>query len=443
MTATVLDRAALEGSPLADLHLIANEIGLDGFRRLRKADLVDAIVARQAGDAPADADADEDGSTDEDAPKPRARTRSRGRARRGGDRDEETTKAVEAADQADAEEEPDASGSGRRRGRGGRSRGRGGDDAPAEGGSDRGDRGDKRVDETVEGTVDLQANGSGFVRRGSEPADEDVYVSAAQVKRCELVTGDTVTGPVRPPRRSERYPSLVRVDTINGKPADEVAEGTRFDELKAVFPTERLELGSDDATVNAVEWLAPFGKGSRVVVCGPRLAGKSDLLRRIAGALAGREGLELIVALAGVRPEEVGEWGEGIAPVAAAPIGAPGDAQTAAAEQAVEQGKRVAARGGDAVVVLDSLDCLAPGTARRLLSAGRNIADGGSLTVIAAVGAPLGGETTIVALDAELTGLRRFPNLDLVASATMRPELLVGEEGAAKIAAARAEAAAA
>ncbi len=428
---SVLDRDALEGSPLADLHLIADQLGLDGFRRMRKADLVDAILARQGGEDSADGGAPaEDGATDEDAPKPRRR---RSRSRRGSD--DETTAAVEAADRADEEEEPEPRRARGRR-RGGSGGGGGGTSAPAS---------DKAVDENVEGIVELQPNGSGFVRPNHpEISDADVYVSAAQVKRCELVTGDRVAGPVRPPRRSERYPSLVRVDTINGKSADEVAgEGTRFEELKATFPTERLELGSDDATVNAVEWLTPFGKGSRVVVSGGPLAGKSDLLRRLAGALAAREGIELTVVLAGARPEEVGEWSEAIAPVATAPLGASADQQAQVVEQAVELGRRVAARGGDAVVVIDALDGVAPAVARRAMAAARNLVDGGSLTVIAAALAPLGGETTVIALDGALTGLRRFPNLDLATSGAMRPELLVGEEGADKIAAARAEAVAA
>ena len=126
-----------------------------------------------------------------------------------------------------------------------------------------------------------------------------------------------MSGPVRAPRRSERFPSLVRVDTINGRPADEVAEGTRFEDLPAAFPAERFELGSEDPTVKAIEWLTPFGKGSRVVVAGAARAGKSEALRRLAAALAGREGLELSVVLAGVRPEEAAEWRDG--PVRARP----------------------------------------------------------------------------------------------------------------------------
>ena len=89
-----------------------------------------------------------------------------------------------------------------------------------------------REDRVIEGTVELLPNGSGFVRvTPPEPSDDDVYVSAAQVRRCELVSGDKVGGPVRAPRRSERYPSLIRIDTINGRPADEVAEGTHFDKI--------------------------------------------------------------------------------------------------------------------------------------------------------------------------------------------------------------------
>jgi transcription termination factor Rho len=252
-----------------------------------------------------------------------------------------------------------------------------------------------------------------------------------------------VSGPVRAPRRSERFPSLVRVDTINGRPADEVAEGTRFEDLPAVLPTERLELGSDDPTLKAIEWLTPFGKGSRVVIAGPARAGKTEALRRLAAALAGVDGLELTLVLAGMRPEEVAEWRDGpVAPAVALSFAASADARAQAIEQAVEQGRRVAARGGDAVVLVDGLDDLPAPAVRRALAAARNLADGGSLTVIATAPAPLGGETTVVVLDAALTALGRFPALDLAASGVLRPERLVGEAGAEAIAKARADAAA-
>ena len=418
---SVLDRSALAESPLADLHLLANELGVDGFRRLRKDDLIDAILTKQAGDDLARPEGGDAGGGDDDEEAP---TRSR-RGRRGG----------------------------RSRARGGRDEDDGdrGDDKPADKPA-RGGRGPKASekddkpaeDKEIEGVIELLGNGSAFVRlTEGETTDEDVYVSAAQVKRCELVSGDKVSGPMRPPRRSERFPSLVRVDTINGKPADEVSEGTRFDDLPVAFPAERLELGSDDPTVKAIEWLTPFGKGSRVTVVGPARAGKSDALRRIAAALADKGGVELTVVLAGVRPEEIGEWQEPIAPSASVTFAASADSQGQAVEHAVEQARRVAARGADAVVIVDSLEYVSPAVARRALAAARNIVDGGSLTVIASAPAALGGETTVIALDAQLVAMGRFPALDLANSGTMRPELLVGDAGAEAIAKARADTAAA
>ncbi len=414
---SVLDRSALAESPLADLHLLANELGVDGFRRLRKDDLIDAILTKQAGDDLARPEGGDAGGGDDDEEAP---TRSR-RGRRGG-----RTRARNGRDDEDDRGDDKPADKPARGGRGPKASEKK-DDKPAE-------------DKEIEGTIELLGNGSAFVRlTEGETSDEDVYVSAAQVKRCELVSGDKVSGPMRPPRRSERFPSLVRVDTINGKPADEVSEGTRFDDLPVAFPAERLELGSDDPTVKAIEWLTPFGKGSRVTVVGPARAGKSEALRRIAGALTDKGGVELSVVLAGVRPEEVGEWTE---PSAAVTFAASADSQGQAVEHAVEQARRVAARGADAVVIVDSLEYVSPAVARRALAAARNIVDGGSLTVIASAPASLGGETTVIALDAALVAMGRFPALDLANSGTMRPELLVGDAGAEAIAKARADTAA-
>jgi transcription termination factor Rho len=274
-----------------------------------------------------------------------------------------------------------------------------------------------------------------------EPSDDDVYISAAQVRRCELVAGDEVSGPVRAPRRSERYPSLVRVDTINGRSADEVAEGTKYDDLPSTYPTERIALDSEDPTLKAIEWLTPFGHGSRVVITGHPLAGKSEALRRIAGVLAGREGIECIAVLTGVRPEELAEWrSDKLQPAVELGLATAADVQAQAIERAVETGRRVAARGGHAVLLVDTLEYVPSALARRAMAAARNIVDGGSLTIIATAREPLGGETTVIALDVALAGSGRIPALDLVASGTLRPELLVGDKGAQAIADARAAA---
>ncbi len=409
---TVLHRDALEASPLADLHAIASELGIDGFRRLRKAELIDRILR----------DSDPDSGSDPD--------------------DNGATVIEEVVDEAAADEEARPK---RRRGsRGGRGRGR--DDAERadrdSADADEADDGPERRDETIEGVVELLGNGSGFVRVSPpEPSDGDVYISAAQVRRCELVSGDRVSGPVRKPRRSERYPSLVRVDTINGAPAEEVAEGTPYDELPCTFPSVRLELGSDDPTLKVIEWLTPIGRGSRVVITGGALAGKTETLRRLAGALAGVEGLELSLVLTGVRPEEAADWKAGpVAPASSLTLAAGADAQGQALERAIETAQRIAARGGHAVVLVDTLDGIAPGVARRALAAARAIVDGGSLTVIATATTPLGGETTVIGLDATRTAARNFPALDLRGSGILRPELRVGDAGADAIAAARAEA---
>jgi len=440
----VLDRDALEQSPLADLHVIANELGVDGFRRLRKADLIDAIIAKQSGEAGGDAEAEveadaaSDAGAEAEAPAPRARRPRRAK------QDPEVETEEEAEEGATDEDAPSRGRRGRRGGRG-RARDEREPREPRESRESRESREPRAEadDRVAEGEVELLGNGSAFIRlTPPETTDEDVYVSAAQVKRCELVTGDRIAGPVRAPRRSERFPSLIRVDTINGRPADEVAEGTKFEDLPVAWPAERLALGSEDVTLKAVEWLTPFGKGSRVLIAGGPRAGKSELARGIAEALHGREGLELLVVLAGVRPEEAGDWTEP-APAATATFAASPDAQAQAVEQAIEQGRRVAARGGDAVVVVDTLEYLPPHLARRALAAARNIADGGSLTVIATAPAPFGGESTVVALDTQLTALRRFPALDLPGSGTLRADALVGEAGADAIAKARAEAAAA
>ena len=127
----------------------------------------------------------------------------------------------------------------------------------------------------------MLGNGSGFLRvHPPEPSDEDVYVSAAQVKRCELVSGDRISGPRRAPRRSERFASLVRVDTINDRPASEVADSARFDDLAASFAVDRFRLNSEDPTLKAIEFLTPFGRGSRVAIAGPAA------VREIRGAAA-------------------------------------------------------------------------------------------------------------------------------------------------------------
>jgi transcription termination factor Rho len=428
---TVLDRSELQASPLADLHLIADQIGLEGFRRLRKAELIDAILGEEAGDT-GGASSDDLASEDEPERRTPARRSRSPRSRRSGSAAKSSTDTKPVVEEEGEPARPDSdSPPPARRGRG---RGRTERDRPEK---------PEEPGKTAEGVVEVLGNGSAFLRVDPpEPSDGDVYISAAQVRRCELVSGDRVSGPVRTPRRSERYSSLVRVDTINGESADSVSEGTRYEDLPVSYASERLAFDSEDPTLKAVEWLTPLGRGSRAVIVGGARSGKTQTLRQILGALAGREGIELTLVLAGVRPEEVGEWQAGpVAPASTLTFAASPDAQGQAVEPILETAKRIAARGGDAVVLIDGLDGMHPHTARKVLAAARNLKESGSLTVIATAVRPFGGETTVIALDAVRASTGQPTALDLVASGTLRPELLVGEDGAEAIARARATAA--
>lgn len=326
---SVLDREALEQSPLADLHAIASELSIDSYRLLRREQLVEAILARQDGADVGAGLAEEQAEEAEPAAPPKARRR-RSRQPRA------------------ARTEP----------------------APAAG--------------------------------PAQPAEPEAAPASA----------------------------------------DAVADRARFESLPAEFPSEPLGLSSssEDPTVAAIESLTPIGKGSRVTIVGPSRAGKTEALRRLAHALVGREDLELLLLLVGVRPEEVGEWQAGpLQPVQALSFAAPTSAQDRAVYAVIDQVRTIALTGADAVILLDTLDGLHEHAARRALATARKTRDGGSVTLIATASEPAGGETTVVMLDPAHAGAGRFPALDLRSSGTIRPELLVGEEGAARIARERAD----
>jgi transcription termination factor Rho len=335
---SVLDRKELEQSPLADLHTIAAELGVEGYRRLRRDELIDTIL----GDSGGGDEAVEEARRERAAERPR-RSRSR--------RPAAVSEEIEAESEVRDEERDEA-------------------------------RPHEAPEEVRSGILDVLPNGSGFMRTDAfAQSRDDVYVSPAQIRRCELRAADEISGPVRSPRRSERHPSLVRVEMVNGAPAEPPADRKQFSDLTPVFPTERLS-GPDGLDQ------VPFGKGSRVAVGGAPGAGVTTLLRSLVQALASAHpDLDTTVVLAGVRPEEVTEWRrDGGVKVAGGGFDRPVEEQAQSAEMAVERGKRVVERGGDAVVVIDGLDALPPGVARRVFGAARKAEEGGSLTVIASSG---------------------------------------------------------
>jgi transcription termination factor Rho len=283
------------------------------------------------------------------------------------------------------------------------------------------ERGAEAPTEPVRGVLELTRQRYGFLRvTGLAPADGDVYVSAAQVRRCELRNGDDVSGPAREPRRGERHPALVHVDTVNGEePLSEVRP--EFDDLAAIQPERRIPLDDarEDVLVRAVDLLAPLAFGQRVLVRAAPRSGRTTLLRSIARAAAAADTARVIVLLVDERPEEATAWREAV-PVAEFAIAtaelAPIE-QVRTAELALDRARRLAETGTDAVLVCDSLTRLAVAAGdvaevKRLFGSGRNLSGGGSLTVVATAFA--GGdapdaeravsttESALVVLDPEL-----------------------------------------
>jgi transcription termination factor Rho len=371
---SVLDPRELQASPLADLHALAAELGLESFRRLRKEELIKQIVAAQGGEMPPSADdrgddPDTESTLYEDAAAEPEDDNGDYRSPGAAEDDEEDLHETstgerprdydaEAEAEAEPEPEPEA-------------------EAEAEDEDEREEAEDAEVEREEDmrsGILDVLPNGSGFIR--AEPyrqSREDVYVSPAQIRRCELRPGDDVAGPVRPPRRNERHPSLVRVATVNGQDADSPSERPRFDTLTAAWPAARL--AGPGALADT-----PYGKGSRVAIGGPPGAGATYLLREAVKVLRDRHSeLEVIVVLAGVRPEEAADWADVGVEVAGGSYDSSFDEQAQVAELAVQRAKRSVEAGQDVVVVVDSLDALPPSTARRVFGAG-------SLTILASTG---------------------------------------------------------
>ncbi len=285
--------------------------------------------------------------------------------------------------------------------------------------------------EPITGVLDRMPQGYGFLRlTGLHEAEGDVYVSASQIRRCELRPGDEVAGPARAPRRGERHRALVRIESVNGQSPDE--ERRHFEDLTPVPPHRRMfapdaEL---DPVVRAVDLLGPLGFGQRVLVLAQPRSGRTTLLRALAAAIADTEA-HLCVVLADERPEEVPQWHGRVpeAEIFAATAEEEPREQVREAELAMGHAKRLAESGGDVVVLIDSLSRLAlgyrdPGRVKRMFGVGRELAEEGtgSLTVIATVlEADDGGsdvrealETTenlLLHFDADLAAKGIFPSL--------------------------------
>jgi len=290
----------------------------------------------------------------------------------------------------------------------------------------------ERDEPTVElgGVLEVTRQRFGFLRLGGlVPGDDDVYISAAQVRRCELRPGDHVVGPAREPRRGERHRALVHVDQVNGE-APEAEEGRPlFDDLSPALPEKRVELDAPGADVllRAVDLFAPLALGQRVLIRAAARSGRTTLLRALARAASAGPAATAVVLLIDERPEEAPAWREALpeAELAIATADLAPVEQVRIAELATERARRLAESGTDVTLVCDSLSRLAHAAGgidevKRLFGTGRNLAGGGSVTVIAttladgsddgaADRAVLTTESSLITLDPELAAAGVYP----------------------------------
>lgn len=268
---------------------------------------------------------------------------------------------------------------------------------------------ERRGETHAEGVLEVLSDGFGFLRNPDAtfaPGADDVYVSPSQIRRFGLRTGDTVRGTVRAPKESERYFALLRVETVEGGPADQHAQRLGFDERPAGPATTSLNLAGASRLVRHADLLAPLGLGQRILIKAPPRAGKSALLGDLTRAIvANHPRAQVTLVAIDVRPEEAGELGRGLdGHVAVSTLGDPPARHVQLVEMLVERGKRIAESGGDAVVVIDSLgrltrawnmvaapsgrtligalDAAAAIRVRRLWAGARRLASGGTLTLI-------------------------------------------------------------
>jgi transcription termination factor Rho len=340
------------------------------------------------------------------------------------------------------------------------------------GGQSTGAQDDLADAEVREGVLDLLPEGYGFLRTtGYLAGPKDVYVSQSFVRRYDLRRGDKVAGPIRRNRNNDKFPALGRVDRIEGVAvADLEGQPKRpeFKDLTPLFPDERLRLaGGENASMamRLVDMFTPIGKGQRGLIVSPPKAGKTTILKQLAAAIeASDPDLHLMVVLVDERPEEVTDFERSTdGEVISSTFDRPAEDHTQVAELTIERAKRLAERGRDVVILLDSITRLgraynqtAPTSGRvmsggidsaalyppkRFFGAARNIEEGGSLTIIATALIETGSKMDEVIfeefkgtgnmelrLDRRMEQKRIFPAIDIQASGTRREDLLLPQE---------------
>ncbi|MEO0009567.1 MAG: transcription termination factor Rho [candidate division WOR-3 bacterium] len=322
----------------------------------------------------------------------------------------------------------------------------------------------------VDGVLEILDDGFGFLRSPEYsylPSSDDIYVSPSQIKRFGLRTGDTITGIARPPKNSERYFALLKIETINGTPLTEERPRIPFDALTPLYPQERIHLEipeKNDLSMRVVDLFTPIGKGQRGLIVSPPRAGKTVLLQKIANSITqNHPEIKLIILLIDERPEEVTDMERSVkAEVISSTFDEVPERHVQVADMVLEKAKRLVENKHDVVILLDSITRLArahnlvvPHSGRTLsggldsnalqkpkkfFGSARNIEEGGSLTIIATALIETGSRMDEVIfeefkgtgnmeliLDRRLADRRIFPAIDLQRSGTRKEELLLNE----------------
>jgi transcription termination factor Rho len=416
MSKNELDRSVLDSKDREELHAIAGAMGVRAATRMKKADLIDAILGAADNEGGAGTDGSNDNSSADAGERPK-RVRSR-RASEADDpmaelaAEEEAIAAAGTSDDASAEPRPvsrpatsnASTGNGGRdtsTRAGGSATGTATEPATEDGdggtrtkpriepederqsygegnrrrrrrrGRDRQQDGEPRDFEgepvATEGLLDLRDEGYGFLRAtGYLPGPKDVYVSASQVRRFALRKGDYIKGFARPQASNEKYPALLRVDAINDLPTDAARDRPKFEDLTPLFPDSklRLELPDDPSNITGriVDLISPIGKGQRGLIVSPPKAGKTTILKQIVySAERNNPEVHLMVLLVDERPEEVTDMRRHVmnGEVVASTFDRPSDEHTQVAELTIERAKRLVEMGRDVVIILDGITRLA------------------------------------------------------------------------------------
>lgn len=318
-----------------------------------------------------------------------------------------------------------------------------------------------------EGVLEILPDGFGFLRAPDAnylPGPDDIYVSPSQIRRFNLRKGDTIAGQIRPPKDSERYFALLKVEKVNHEDPEVAREKILFDNLTPLYPDSRIRLEKDPENLSSriMDLMTPIGKGQRGLIVAPPRTGKTMLLQNIANSVTSNDSsIHKIVLLIDERPEEVTDMARSVeAEVISSTFDEPPQRHVQVAEMVIEKAKRLVEHKLDVLILLDSitrlaraynavvppsgkilsggLDSNALHKPKRFFGAARNVEEGGSLTIIATALVDTGSRMDEVIfeefkgtgnmeihLDRKLSDRRVFPSIDINRSGTRKEELLI------------------